>query len=124
MIYFIPTGAIHAGMGHRQAESFLTTIGVPSLHHKTFKRREREVASAIHAVAEQSCSEALQEEANLSAADVPDGPTQGTFKYDMCWQKRGSGRSYDSLSGFIFNFTLIVISFVTKSFPNRFVHAL
>ena len=86
-------------MGHRQAESLLTTIGVPSLHHKTFKRREREVASAVHAIAEQSCTEALQQEANLSAVDESDGLAQGTFKYAMCWQKRGSGRSYDSLSG-------------------------
>ena len=86
-------------MGHRQAESLLTTIGVPSLHHKTFKRREREVASAVHAIAEQSCTEALQQEANLSAVDESDGLAQGTFKYAMCWQKRGSGHSYDSLSG-------------------------
>ena len=73
-------------------------VKVCPLHHKTFKRREREVASAIHAVAKKSCSEALQE-ANLSEAHLADGPAQGTFKYGMCWQKQRSGRSYDSLSG-------------------------
>ena len=28
-----------------------------------------------------------------------EGPLTGQFKYDMGWQKRGSGRSYDSSSG-------------------------
>ena len=27
------------------------------------------------------------------------GNKEGIFKYDMGWQKRGSGRSYDSKSG-------------------------
>ena len=26
-------------------------------------------------------------------------PVSGAFKYDMGWQKRGAGRSYDSKSG-------------------------
>ena len=91
-LQFLSTGAIHAGMGHRQTESFLTTIGIPGMHHKTFKRREREVASALQNVSQSSCSAALQEEARLSPkSDDNDGPAKGTFKYDMCWQKRGSG---------------------------------
>lgn len=52
----------HAGMGHTHVESFLSTVGVPSMHHKSMKRREREVLGHIAKVAKSSCASALEEE--------------------------------------------------------------
>ena len=59
---------IHAGMGHQQIESMFSTIGIPTPHHKTLKRREREIAASVHAVAKDSCTAALQEEADATRA--------------------------------------------------------
>lgn len=52
----------HAGMGHTHVESFLTTMEVPCLHHKTMKRREKEVAVHVRKVAEKSCEDVLEKE--------------------------------------------------------------
>ena len=52
----------HAGIGQTQVESFLGTIGVPSMHHKSMKRREREVLPHIAGVAQASCDMAIEEE--------------------------------------------------------------
>ena len=52
----------HAGIGQTQVESFLSTIGVPSMHHKSMKQREREVLPHIAGVAQVSCDMAIKEE--------------------------------------------------------------
>ncbi len=99
---------LHAGMGHSHVESFLSTVGVPVMHHKTMKRREREIAQHIGDVARKSCDaalplevEAMKSQPKTSTASVCDSDEvpECQFKYDMGWQKRGSGRAYDSSSG-------------------------
>ena len=54
----ILTGMVHAGMGHQQVESMLSTVCIPSMHHTTMKRMENELSSSVSAVAKDSCSAA------------------------------------------------------------------
>ena len=53
---------LHASIGHTHVESFLSTIEVPTPHHKSLKDREREVYPHIRNVATASCRQALKEE--------------------------------------------------------------
>ncbi|XP_062576921.1 uncharacterized protein LOC134267321 isoform X2 [Saccostrea cucullata] len=100
-------GMLHSGSGHTQVTNFMSSIEIEGMHHRTMKARECEVEPHIQSVAQQSCSEALLEEiqGNVSARSVNesnDGQqarSSGEFKYDMGWQKRGSGRAYNSKSG-------------------------
>ena len=59
-------GMVHAGLGSYQMDTLLSTINIPSMHHKTMKRREREVSGGVSQVASESCSAALQEEAEAT----------------------------------------------------------
>ncbi|XP_052281284.1 uncharacterized protein LOC127878796 [Dreissena polymorpha] len=80
----------------------MSAMEVPSLHHKTMKGIERKVGKHVRAVAKESCTEALQQERlplYVKQETTSDQTAKGQFKYDMGWQKRGSGRSYDSKSG-------------------------
>ena len=59
-------GTIHAGIGATKVNAFLTTMNLPPIHHKTLKRREREVGVAAETLAKRSCSEALQQECQMT----------------------------------------------------------
>ena len=84
-------------MGPTHVQGFLSSLEIPSPTVSTIKRREREMLDAIENVAEVSCNQAIEEEKRLSTGD--DGKISGHVKYDMGWQKRGSGRSYNSSTG-------------------------
>ncbi|XP_063436635.1 uncharacterized protein LOC134718073 [Mytilus trossulus] len=93
---------IEAGIGPRQLNKFVTALGIPGATAKTLKKREREIQKPLSEIAKTSCVNALQEEIektreqlNVETTAIP----KLTAKYDMCWQKRGSGRSYSSHSG-------------------------
>ncbi|KAL5012907.1 hypothetical protein ScPMuIL_011458 [Solemya velum] len=110
-------GMFHTGMGHRQFTQLLSTLEIRGLHHTSMKTREIEISQHIHTVAQESCNDALRAEASASCnrktSIVADGNvdgslndtgtlnerSQGEFKYDMGWQKRGSRRAYDSKPG-------------------------
>ena len=62
MLVHLFLGMYHSGMGQTQIESFLSTIGVPTMHHKTMKTWEREILPHVAEVAESSCNVALSEE--------------------------------------------------------------
>lgn len=55
----------HSGSGHTQITNFMSAIEVEGLHHKTMKKREKEVEHQISQVASQSCRDALTEEIQL-----------------------------------------------------------
>lgn len=48
-------GSLHAGMGNTHLNNLLSTMNVPTMNHKLFKRREREVGNALEMVATESC---------------------------------------------------------------------
>ena len=82
----------NAGIGVTHAKTFLSTLNLPSPHHKTVAAREREAGAAIQSFAIDSCKKAVEEE-------VQDGGEGLTVSYDAGWSKRGSGRSYNSNTG-------------------------
>ncbi|XP_063436607.1 uncharacterized protein LOC134718035 [Mytilus trossulus] len=90
-------GMTDCGSGHRQLNQLFATIGVPGISANALKTREREVNKPLVETAKKSCLEAIEEETALTLDDTPHKGL--AIKYDMCWQKRGSGRSYDSPSG-------------------------
>ncbi|VDI69646.1 myosin V [Mytilus galloprovincialis] len=98
-------GMIEAGIGPRQLNKFVTALGIPGATAKTLKKREREIQKPLSEIAKTSCVNALQEEIEKTREQLNVETTNGTdipkltAKYDMCWQKRGSGRSYSSHSG-------------------------
>ncbi|XP_076109574.1 uncharacterized protein LOC143078603 [Mytilus galloprovincialis] len=93
-------GMIHSGIGGTQLSNFLSVLNIHSIDFKALKERENETGAAIEAQAEISEERYLQEEINQSFTEE-NGDTQTgiSVSTDTCWQKKGSGRSYNSLSG-------------------------
>ena len=95
----VATGMLHAGMPATSVERFLGTLEIPPPNRKTLKRREREVGPVIEKFANETCKTALELETLLSKGDSQEGPVELTASYDMGWQRRSSGRAYNSKSG-------------------------
>lgn len=92
-------GMLHAGLSGTAVERFLSTLEVPPPNHKILKRREREIGPAIERVADETCEKAMALEGILTIKDNAEGPVEATASYDMGWQRRSSGRAYNSRSG-------------------------
>ena len=56
---------INAGMGERQVNTFLTTLKIPPVHHKTLKSVERKVGQAFEVVTDASMKVISQQEHQL-----------------------------------------------------------
>lgn len=90
--------ALHTGIGHTHYSGLLSTLGLPSLTSRNFKKREREAGACIENVAKRSCTEYTESEKQLSAKSNEEEQVVGVgVSYDMGWRKRG--KSYDSSSG-------------------------
>jgi len=59
-------GMYHTGIGVTSMQSFMSVLEIPSPHHSTMKRREREILKPIQDVAANSCHSALVEEMQAS----------------------------------------------------------
>lgn len=93
---------LHSGQGATSVNAFLTTLNLPSYHHKSLKRRERESGPEIESLAKRLCEESLKREKELASASLGTDNASTvdlTVSYDAAWNKRGSGRSYNSKSG-------------------------
>ncbi|XP_053390403.1 uncharacterized protein LOC128553297 [Mercenaria mercenaria] len=53
---------IHAGIGHSHVCSFLSALGIPSIHHKCLKRMERTIGHVVEQTARDSCAQASKQE--------------------------------------------------------------
>nr|XP_034322437.1 uncharacterized protein LOC109617730 [Crassostrea gigas] len=93
----LATGMIHTGIGPAQINGLLTTLNIPAISSKTIQKRQMETGSAIEKVAEDTIQNVLQDEIQATAEN--EGAEELTVSVDAGWQKRGSGRSFDSLSG-------------------------
>ena len=56
---------INAAMGERQVNTFLTSLNIPPITHKTLKSGERKVGKAIEASADESVHRVAIEEQQL-----------------------------------------------------------
>ncbi|XP_062618735.1 uncharacterized protein LOC134280339 [Saccostrea cucullata] len=78
--------------GETHVHSLLAALNIPSVSQITLKNRGREVGQQFGQLAGETCNESLQEEMRLS-----EGSLAGIS--DGAWQKRGTGRAYNSLTG-------------------------
>ena len=98
---------LDSGLGETHINKFLASLGVHPVHQKTFKKREREIGYHIEGLSKESCQAALTEEGTFSlrSYSATSDSTQNPLpididvSYDAGWQRRGSGRSYNSLFG-------------------------
>ncbi|XP_061179391.1 uncharacterized protein LOC133188017 [Saccostrea echinata] len=94
--------------------NLLSTLNIPPCSKTTLKEREREIGCAVENVAQTSCAAAAAKEKEMTG-DSSEGLS---VSFDGGWQKRGSGRSYSSLSGhatFIGNKSGKCIAFSTRN---------
>ena len=97
---FIISGMLDAGIGEVHVNKFLTVIDRSPVSNGMLKRREREVGSCVEELAKELCEEAMEEEGRLSRKSDTDVNSISVHASAAAgWQKRGSGRSYSSLSG-------------------------
>ncbi|CAC5381072.1 unnamed protein product [Mytilus coruscus] len=95
-------GMIHAGIGETQLNNLLAAMDVHCPHHKSLKSREIEVGDIIECQANASerkfflVDEAFQSMTIDAESNEQAGINAST---DTCWQKKGSGRACNSLSG-------------------------
>ncbi|XP_052073042.1 uncharacterized protein LOC127711130 isoform X2 [Mytilus californianus] len=100
---FIFIGMLHVGLGETQLSNLLASVNLHYLSVSGLKTREEEVGAALDSYAEESMIKYLNIESNLqeNTHDSDDnGENKGiAVSTDTCWQKKGSGKSYNSLSG-------------------------
>ncbi|KAK3108325.1 hypothetical protein FSP39_005637 [Pinctada imbricata] len=90
---------VNAGIGEQQMNNILAELNIPPIHHKTLKEREREVGRAFEEVADDLCNGAIR--AEIECTNSGDGIQVPEVSCDGGWQKRGSGKNYNSLSGHV-----------------------
>ena len=97
------SGMLHAGIGETHLNNLFTTMNLPQITHRSLKKCENEIGPILESFAKQSAANALMQEKELSEKQAEESET-GSFginvSVDTAWQKRGSQRSYSSLSGF------------------------
>ena len=105
-------GMLHAGVGGAHVKRFLTAPNMPMLNPNTQKKREREMGTSLEQPVKRSCRRVLQVEgkspldserpsnsSSAASALQDDCSTDISLSYDCAWQRRGGGRSYNSLTG-------------------------
>ena len=95
----LATGLIHAGLSIVSVQRLLECLEIPPPSRNCLKQREREVGPVFEKIADATCKNALELETFLSWSECQEGPVDITASYDMGWQKRSSGRAYNSKSG-------------------------
>lgn len=85
-------------MDASQVNNFLAAINIPPpVSEIAITNRMKEAGLAVEEIAKESMQEAISEERLLT--HEKHGADAITASVDAGWQKRGSGCSYDSLSG-------------------------
>ncbi|CAG2195608.1 unnamed protein product [Mytilus edulis] len=92
---------LDAGMGPVQTVNFVTALNIPCISPNNLKAREREIGKTIEEYARSSCKKALEEEYLMNRTNEEDTELDKSLdvSFDGGWQKRGSGRSYNSTTG-------------------------
>lgn len=91
----LAAGMINGGFGESHINTLLAVLNIPGICHKNLKEREREVGQKLEVMANASCKRNLANEVALT-----DSHEDGiVVSFDGAWQKRGTGRAYNSLTG-------------------------
>nr|XP_034331420.1 uncharacterized protein LOC117680512 isoform X2 [Crassostrea gigas] len=93
----LATGMMHSGIGPSQVNALLSSLNIPTVSTRTLQNRQNELGTVMEKVAEDTKRSSLHEE--IQATLESEGTDELTVSVDAGWQKRGSGRSFDSLSG-------------------------
>ena len=95
------SGMLHAGIGETHLNNLLSTVNLPQISPRILKVREEEIGSAMQTFAKASVDSALMKEQELTNNAIHTGDRIPGIEIssDAAWQKRGSQRSYNSLSG-------------------------
>ncbi|VDI22881.1 Hypothetical predicted protein [Mytilus galloprovincialis] len=64
-------GLTDSGLGARQFNKLVTTMGIPGITAKTIKRREREIKIPNYDVAKDSCLRVIEEEIECMSKSIP-----------------------------------------------------
>ena len=97
------SGMLHAGIGEMHLNNLFATMNLPQISHTSLKKREDEIGSVLETFAKHSAESSLINEKELSEQKPDESATGSTgidVSVDTAWQKRGSQRSYSSLSGY------------------------
>lgn len=98
------SGTITTGGGHTQLEEILTTMNIPSMSDKTFRKFEIKICDGLMSTAAQEMKKAAEEEAQHARelGDIDkDGTPLITVVADGSWCKRSYRTNYSSLSGVV-----------------------
>uniref|UniRef100_A0A8W8JFW7 Exonuclease domain-containing protein n=1 Tax=Magallana gigas TaxID=29159 RepID=A0A8W8JFW7_MAGGI len=87
----------HTGIGFDQISGILAELNMPPISRTLLSSRQVEIGKATECIASLSMQEALEEE--VMATNIKKQSSSISVSVDGAWQKRGSGRSYDSLTG-------------------------
>ncbi|XP_062588881.1 uncharacterized protein LOC134250534 isoform X2 [Saccostrea cucullata] len=87
----------HTGIGFDQISGILAELNMPPISRTLLSSRQEEIGKATESVASLSLQQALEEE--VLATNIKKQSSSISVSVDGGWQKRGSGRSYDSLTG-------------------------
>ncbi|XP_062581909.1 uncharacterized protein LOC134243696 [Saccostrea cucullata] len=88
---------VHVGIGATQVNSLLSELNIPPVSHAMLDKRQKEIGRAVEDIAAESMSDALQKELEMMNEEMNENGL--VVAVDAGWQKRGSGKTYDSLSG-------------------------
>ncbi|XP_061190963.1 uncharacterized protein LOC133199106 [Saccostrea echinata] len=88
---------VHVGIGVTQVNSLLSELNIPPVSHAMLDNRQKEIGRAVQDIAAESMSNALQKELGMMNEEMNEKGL--VVAVDAGWQKRGSGKTYDSLSG-------------------------
>ena len=96
----VATGILHTGIGETHVNNLLSALNIPQINHKSLKQREVEIGTIIQAYADKSVDIALKKEQELTKKELNiTGNVRIEVSLDAAWQKRGTQKSYNSLSG-------------------------
>ena len=90
---------LDAGMGATHVNKIVAGLGVPPLSPYTIKKQEREIGPIVEALAKESCKAVCKATKEKEIALSKETGSGIAASYNAGWQRRGSGRTYNSLLG-------------------------
>ena len=90
----VALGSLHAGMGHTHVNHLLSTLNVPTISHKGYKVREREVGRCVEAVTQENCKRVICKEKENYSENKKAGVVEMAASYDMVGRREEKGTTH------------------------------
>ncbi|XP_067664302.1 uncharacterized protein [Haliotis asinina] len=99
---------LHTGLGESDINNLLAALNIPTVSHFMLDQRQKETGAVMEIVAKESMKDFVKEKIIFRNCDImtlcfpffsSPGSRRISVSVDAGWQKRGSGKCYDSLSG-------------------------